>query len=252
VQTRADVEAASRVLLRSLRKPLGRNADGVTAYFINRPISLRISQRIVDTPLTPNQVTTLALVIGLLASILVARGSWSALVFGGLALQLSSILDGVDGELARMRLTTSTSGEWYDTICDDVTNLAMMTGLGVACYVRTGAPQYVWGTWVGVGIGCLVAALFYRELVRAKIASHNDLKWGFESDDTRGGPLRHIAVWFSYLAKRDTYTLVLGVLLAFNLPQVAFWLMVVGTLLIFVGYVAHKVAAAWFGAPDIA
>ncbi len=236
----SDIALAFATLRRSLRKPLARSADGLTAYFINRPISLVFSKLLVDTAITPNHVTAVALAMGLAGSWFAAKGSWTALVLGGVLLQASSIFDGVDGELARMRLTMSKAGEWFDTVCDDIINLSFMLALGFACAVRTGDVSYVTFGWAGAGIGAALALSMYRDEIAAGVASHNHFEW-----KVNAGPLQPIVEAFGYVAKRDTYTLLLVVLLALDLPRVAFWIMFAGTAIIAVAAVAQKLRAAF-------
>ena len=73
ILTKEDTKTGQNLLTKSLRKPLGRDADGLVAYFINRPCSLQISKRIANSPITPNMITAIGLVIGLAAAALVAE-----------------------------------------------------------------------------------------------------------------------------------------------------------------------------------
>lgn len=229
-ETRGEAE---RALLQSLRKPLSRSADGIVAYYVNRPISLAMSRHLVRTPVTPNQITTLALALGLLASGLAASGTYSMLVIAGLLLQLSSVLDGVDGELARLRLTSSHSGEWYDTIADDVVTASFVGALAWAMHVRVGHPMYATLAWVGPLLVVATALTAYRALHRKGYASHNAMAWGFE-DGASSLPAR-IASAFAYIAKRDSHTVLLLVLLAANALAVAFWIVFGGAVLVAIG-----------------
>ena len=238
------------MLMHSLRKPLGRNADGVTAYLINRPLSLIMSRRLVSTAVTPNQITTIGLVMGLAAAALAATGTWVWLVLAGFLLQFSSILDGVDGELARLRLTTSVSGEWFDTICDDVINLSFMFALGLASSTRLHASWPTIMASFSSIFGALLIASMYRDLIKAGIASHNNLEWGFEKEEKRT-PLTWILIGFSYIAKRDSYNLLMALLLLFDLPVLAFMIMAIAINLIALGFIKQK-ATEYFGRSDSA
>ncbi len=238
VREPADLRAAQERVLRSLRKPLGRNADGLAAYYINRPLSLRISRALVDTAVTPNHVTALGLVVGLAAAALAAQGSYPCLLAAALLLQLSSVLDGVDGELARMRLAPSHAGEWFDTVCDDVINISFMAGLGLGCHAAAGGGPYLAVAGAGVVSAVAVTGFLYRALLRDGLASHNHFRWGFEGQPARGGLaglLRPLLVGFAYLAKRDSYTVLLGALLALGLQRAALLIMSGGAVIIAAG-----------------
>ena len=77
------------------------------------------------------------LLVGILAGWSAALGSFSGLAAGGVLFQLASILDGVDGEIARARLLHSKTGEWLDTVCDDLTNAIFIFGVTSGLYRAT-------------------------------------------------------------------------------------------------------------------
>jgi phosphatidylglycerophosphate synthase len=250
VREPADIARARDVLLRALRKPLGRQADGVVAYYVNRAISIPISAAIVNTAITPNLVTFIALLVGLAAAVLVADGRWAWMVIGGLALQLSSVLDGVDGEIARLRLTTSHAGEWFDTVCDDVINIGFMLGLGLGCYHRSENGAYLMAAVIGAAVAVVVVAVLYRNLVVAGLASHNALTWGFERPPGEGrrGLFAMAMLVFSYAAKRDSYTVILLGLIVLDLPTVALVAMVVGIGIVASGLLVQLAASSFSAA----
>jgi hypothetical protein len=80
--------------------------------------------------ITPNQITTLSLAIGLLAAFLYIRGSWAAHL-GAACVVLSLWLDNVDGELARSTGRTSVLGHYYDLAADWGVLVAVFVGIGI-------------------------------------------------------------------------------------------------------------------------
>jgi CDP-L-myo-inositol myo-inositolphosphotransferase len=103
--------------------------DGFISQYINRPLSRRLSVALSRTPLTPNQITLLSFFIGLLGAVGLATtdpGFWLA---GGVLIQVASIVDGCDGEIARIKLLQSPQGAWLDTVLDRYSDLAI--GLAV-------------------------------------------------------------------------------------------------------------------------
>jgi CDP-L-myo-inositol myo-inositolphosphotransferase len=77
-------------------------------------------------PLTPNQVSLISFAVAILAAYLLAIGPhW----LGGILVQLSSILDGVDGELARVTGRVSRRGGFLDAILDRYADIAVILGL---------------------------------------------------------------------------------------------------------------------------
>ncbi len=99
--------------------------DGPVSRYINRRISTLITKAILKSglPITPNQMT----LISLLVSIMTAYLIWADnLLVGGIMVQVSSIIDGVDGELARARGTSSKLGAFLDATADRVADIAII------------------------------------------------------------------------------------------------------------------------------
>ncbi len=125
VTDRATLRRAERRLVWSLRK----SADGIAAKLLNRHISLPMSWLLARTRIHPNHVTLIALACALAGALVIAQGGYRAGVAGMLLVELGSIIDGVDGELARLRFQFSRSGQWLDTIVDDVSTVGYAAGV---------------------------------------------------------------------------------------------------------------------------
>lgn len=111
--------------------------------WFNRFFSLRISAFLVKTPVTPNQVTLFGLVIGLVAGYFFSRGDYLGQVLGGFFLVVTAIWDCCDGDVARLKMMESDFGETLDTICDNIINVFVFTGMMIGV-VNTG------GIWQGL------------------------------------------------------------------------------------------------------
>jgi phosphatidylglycerophosphate synthase len=140
---------------------------GLVARYVNKKISFRITRSVLcHLPITPNQVTLGAGVLGLLGALLIATGRYPAVVAGFLLAQAQSILDGCDGELARVRFQQSATGEWLDTVVDDFLNIALAVGIGFGVARRYGSPA---GLWLGLAAAAMLLTynvIAYRELLR--------------------------------------------------------------------------------------
>lgn len=103
----------------------GKSTDGPVSRLLNRRISSRISGFIVGRglPVTPNMMSLLTFTVGLAAVVLALYGH---LVLAGLAAQASSILDGVDGEIARLTGRASRRGAFLDTMLDRYTDMLLI------------------------------------------------------------------------------------------------------------------------------
>lgn len=129
-QDAAARRAAEEELLTSLIKA----TDGLISRAINRKISLRVTQSLLETSLTPNQMTGVAALFGFAAIAVVAWGGAGWFITGALLLQAQSILDGCDGEISRLKYIRSRLGEWLDQVVDDVVNLGFFVATGWALY----------------------------------------------------------------------------------------------------------------------
>lgn len=120
VSTPGARRATTRALLLSTAKP----TDGWVARRLNRPISRPLSRLLLAMRLTPAHASALSLLTGLGAALFALHPSWGALVAAALLFQMASVVDGVDGEMARLTLTASPRGASIDTAVDVGTYLA--------------------------------------------------------------------------------------------------------------------------------
>jgi len=132
---------------------VGKTATGWIARNINGRISLPISRQLVKTPLTPNMISVLINVIGVLTGLFYALGHP---VIGALCMQIATVLDRCDGEVARVKLMETKKGQWVDTVSDSFTVLSMYIGLPIGYYAQN--PS---GWIIGIGIMNIVFFLFY-------------------------------------------------------------------------------------------
>jgi phosphatidylglycerophosphate synthase len=134
IRAKGDAAAGRRVLFDSVRKP----QDGWVSRRLNRPVSLAISRSLVETWVTPNAVTLAVFVVRLAGLGLIAFGGrYLQPLIGFVLLQFASILDGCDGELARVRYQGSKLGAWLDTTLDHFSTL-LLTGAVATNLIRHG------------------------------------------------------------------------------------------------------------------
>ena len=103
--------------------------DGFFSVFVLRKFSKILTWIAVRIGATPNQVTLLSFAIGLYSAYLFSRGEFAAILIGALLLQLSIIVDCVDGELARYTRKFSSLGAWLDAVTDRVKEYLVFFGL---------------------------------------------------------------------------------------------------------------------------
>jgi len=133
-------EASRRKAETAVFAELLRGDLGFVARYLNKPISFLITRHLLcRLPVTPNQVTLGAAVIGLGGALLLATGNSALMLWGFFLVQIQSILDGCDGELARVRFQQSVLGEWLDTLVDDGLHILIFAALGIGFHRATGS-----------------------------------------------------------------------------------------------------------------
>jgi len=131
IDTSQDLTKAKNYLLNNSSSNIN---DGQISKYINRPISKWITSKITDYPLTPNQISIVVFFVSMLSGLIISMEGYFFLLLGALLAQLSSILDGCDGEIARLKLLKSKFGGWFDQVLDRYSDLFIFTGLTFHTY----------------------------------------------------------------------------------------------------------------------
>lgn len=105
-----------------------RGNDGPVSRHLNRRLSRRITRRLLQTPLTADQVSLLSFGLSALGAGMLLRGRWT---LGGALVQLASIVDGCDGEIARARLEASPQGAVLDATLDRWSDSLVISGMAL-------------------------------------------------------------------------------------------------------------------------
>jgi 1L-myo-inositol 1-phosphate cytidylyltransferase / CDP-L-myo-inositol myo-inositolphosphotransferase len=164
VRNTVDRPAAEKRLLRALIK----DTDGFMAKHVDRRISLAVSRRLASTPITPNQMTLISVAIGLIGApfFLSSQPLWQTI--GALLFLAHSILDGCDGELARLKFKESRYGGILDFWGDNVVHSAIFACIGIGWSWSSGSG---WPLIVGIAavIGTIgSASIVYWRTMREK------------------------------------------------------------------------------------
>lgn len=131
IDTHKDLYMAEDKLFEVLTKP---SEEGIISKYINRRFSNKITRFIINSSFTPNQITLFSLMLAILGGALLTYPSYTAILMGGILAQFSSIIDGVDGEVARIKLSTSAFGAWFDSILDRYGDIAIIAGASIGVY----------------------------------------------------------------------------------------------------------------------
>jgi phosphatidylglycerophosphate synthase len=128
---------------------LGSPIDTALDTALHRRLSRPVTRMAIALGLTPNQVSMLSLVVGLLAG----WGFWNATplsaVLGLVLYVVAAVLDHSDGEIARLTFGESRLGEWLDVTTDTVVHGLLVLAMGMTTQQAAGRA--------GIGLGVLAA-----------------------------------------------------------------------------------------------
>ncbi|MDY7099210.1 MAG: CDP-alcohol phosphatidyltransferase family protein [Pseudomonadota bacterium] len=203
---------ASRAIIATTGKP----TDGLVSRYLNRPISQFLSLHLLRLRwIRPIHATIATSLIGLAMALCLFFGGTAGLMLGAILFQLASILDGVDGEIARATRRSSKLGATLDTAGDAATNFAFIAGVCASLWQQ----GHIAPAQIGfAGLGLLIAGLTIigtQSVLAGGPLSFDALK--HEAKATASPVLETIA----RLTSRDVYALVLAVLILMGLTAPA-------------------------------
>ena len=134
---------AEKALLDSLQ---GKSNDGPVSRWLNRPTSIRLSKVLVRFNITPNQISFFSFILSMIAAGLFTLGNYWFLALGGIVAQFASIVDGSDGEVARLKYLASAYGGWFDAVLDRYADAFLLFGLTWYVYIQNLSP---WALGIG-------------------------------------------------------------------------------------------------------
>jgi phosphatidylglycerophosphate synthase len=173
VRDAADIKVAERKLFNSLKGEL----EGFVDRFFNRKVSRWFTRLFLAAGFSPNVITVLATLVGLVAAAGFGVGTYSAGIMAALLFQLAAIIDCCDGEVARLTFTESPFGAWLDITMDNVVHMAIFAGIAVGSYLRMAGSD---GAWIPLALGSAAVlgnGLSFWLVTRAqKIKSSNGWK----------------------------------------------------------------------------
>lgn len=159
--------------------------DGLVSRYLNRPLSRPLARSLRPTPLTPNQVTAFTLLLAIATGAMVAAG-WN--IAGGIAIQAVSVIDGVDGELARLKDRATRFGGVFDAVTDRYADAIILAGMTVYAvrFEDQPRPEFVGA----LALGAALIVSYSRARIEADLpdiaASGNlDSIFGLASRDVR-------------------------------------------------------------------
>lgn len=162
------------VSYRAMLKPL--EVEELVDLTVHRPLAYVLTRLAYPTPITPDQITWVSMFVGILAGV----AAWSSFAVGaprlasaGLLFILSAVFDCSDGQLARLRGTSSPFGRLLDGAVDAVVQIAVVPGAIAHVWWKHGGPcpgapgATTWNTplvWAALGAAALVTGVMHTTL----------------------------------------------------------------------------------------
>jgi len=137
IDDKLSYKKAKRLLISNLKK----KSDGPVSRYINRPISTKITKLLLKTNITPNIISLFTFLLAAIGSIFFFLGGYPNLIIGAVFAQFASIIDGCDGEIARLKMQTSEFGGWFDAVLDRYADALLLFGLTI--FVFNLSPNFV-------------------------------------------------------------------------------------------------------------
>jgi phosphatidylglycerophosphate synthase len=147
---------------RWLLRRTGKSYDGLVSRYLNRPVSRFVSRILLHLSVTPNQWTAFILLFPAASCFFFSRGTYLGFVIGAACYQMHSILDGCDGEIARIKYLDSKSGPGIDSLGDLIALLLLVAGLSIGLFNSSNAS----GHWVFLIEGIIAFVLIAVRLGR--------------------------------------------------------------------------------------
>lgn len=197
----------------------GKQSDGLVSRYLNRPISRFISKMLLKFPgVTPMHATALAAFTGLLMALFLAFGGAAGLVAGALLFHAASVIDGVDGEIARATKRSSEFGAKLDTIIDGITNLAFLSLASLNLWLQGEVEAATYGA---AGLAILatgLTALGARSIAMGGPFTFDAVKNNFHSRPSK------VTSFLAAITSRDVYAAIFALTYALGLAK---WMLLI-------------------------
>ena len=149
---------------RIIREKSEHHKGWLVSTYLNRPFSNVITYFLMDANVTPNQISAFTIIPSLLTFISYYLGNF---VLGGILTQIVSIIDGVDGEIARVKNLSSRIGGVIDSVFDRLAEILICLGIGFGSSMVKGNPL-AW-PFTFIGLTGFLMDTYIAELVKARM-----------------------------------------------------------------------------------
>lgn len=209
------------------------NTDAWIARNINKRISMPVSIYLARLGITPNQITFFNLLLGIVAGLIASFGGYPNLVWGAVLFQLVSIIDGCDGEVAKLNKKATQFGAWFDTVGDNLAFVLFITGVTFGLYRETHAIWIVNLAKLSLFSFAILLCIMVSYLLKAKNSSASLVTYEKEvvsaSAKKQNRWVSHFVHYGKFLVKKDFFAFLFFVLAVVDLPQAIVMASAIGT-----------------------
>ncbi len=214
---------------------LVKSTDGIFAR-MNRKVSIPISHQLIKFPITPNMVTLFTLAVSIASGVFFSRGGYWNMLVGAALSVWASILDGCDGEVARLKLQSSEFGCWLDTICDYLYYLIIFSGIALGLKKSSGTNAYLaFGAvlLVGAAVSFMVVSFLRRTMTQDRPESFLAV-WQKQAEKQRSNPLLYLGRHCEFIIRRCFFPYALLAFALLNIIKIAFVTTAIGANLVWI------------------
>jgi len=207
--------------------------DGIFAR-MNRRVSVPISRQLIRFPITPNMVSLFTLGVSFISGVFYAFGGYWNMLVGAILSVSASVLDGCDGEVARLKLQESDFGCWLETVCDYLYYLFIFAGMAIGFFRSSGQRSYlVWGglLFLGAVASFLTIGLQRHQLTGGRPERYLGI-WQTQAESRPSNPLLYLGRNFEFVIRRCFLPYALLFFALLNITRVAFLLSAIGANLV--------------------
>ncbi len=216
----------SRKLSKIILRATSKTSDGIVSRKINRPISMTISGLLLRSNfIRPIHATIATAITAIIMLFYFLTGSYGGMVIGAILFQTASMLDGVDGEIARATFRSSEFGASLDSMTDAATNLFFIIGLGISLSVQ-GSDHAI--TMSLIGSICLGLGMFL--LGRNAVSSGEHVNFDGLKHMLRQREIP-FADWLIWITMRDFLALISAVMVVLGMGIIFLQIFAVGSIL---------------------
>ncbi|MBN1899337.1 MAG: CDP-alcohol phosphatidyltransferase family protein [Spirochaetes bacterium] len=150
--------------------------------YVFRVLGFMIAYPLRKTRISPNYITILSGLTGIMTGLFYARGDYSGLVLGTLFLIITNVFDCADGQLARLTQRTSRMGKTLDGFVDFITYHAVFLGIAYHLYIRYWFPWTIF-IYAFISIWVMFLHIFYFDHFKNEYISYCLPDYNEKSED---------------------------------------------------------------------